>query len=236
MINLTKEFVGACLKAADDEHSKITHREIELFGLSSSRLKHLLNNLCSKDGTSYLELGVYRGSTILSAAYGNKGTFTGVDNFKYDPREPKRFAAEGKYWTNVESQLEANLVRYRSNPNSNVDVDNVKVIRESFQKVQFDDKDRFNVCFFDVEPVDALVYDKFFEHILVKNLTLNSVVVFTNYSNNRHSKELNEALIRHADKVEVSWSFDRLSSGLSDSTKYYSGYFSSRSKEKTYKE
>lgn len=218
----TEEYVGACLKIADDEHSKASQRELEIHGLSSNRLRCFLNNLCSKENTKYLELGVYRGGTLLSAMYGNETcTAVGVDNFKYDPREPKKHAPEGSIWSNVKSQLEDNIRRY-TDPDSGVNTDNIKIITSDFQKVKFEDSEKFNVCFFDIDPVNTAVYDDFFEKI-VPNLSYSSVIVFSNYSNARHSIELNEALERHNDKIEVEWKMDRISSGLSDATKYYSG-------------
>ena len=62
MPRLTEEFVSACLKLADGEKSKLSDGERELHGQSSIKLKSLLNNLCAKDGTRYLELGVYKAS------------------------------------------------------------------------------------------------------------------------------------------------------------------------------
>lgn len=219
---ITEEFVGASLKLADDEHSKATERELEIHGLSSNRLRCFLNNLCSKENTNYLEIGVYRGGTLLSALKGNSSCkATGIDNFKYDPREPKKHAPEGTIWTNVKSQLEDNVNKYR-HPDSGINVDNITLITDSFQDVKFNKEDRFNVCFFDVTPVNTAIYDDFFEKI-VPHLAFSSVVVFSNYSNARNSVELNEALERHADKFDIEWRMDRISSGLSDATKYYSG-------------
>jgi hypothetical protein len=50
-----------------------------------------------------------------------------------------------------------------------------------------------------------------------------SVVVFTNYSNEVHANELQDMFNRHVDKISMQWSEYRISGGLSDSTKYYSG-------------
>lgn len=222
MAKISKDFVGACLELSDDEHSKISQREKELFGLSSSRLRCLLNNLCSKEDVKYLEIGVYRGATLLSALYGNPTCkAVGIDNFKHDPREPKKFAAEGDLWHNVKSQLEDNIRRYR-NENSGVEIDNIELKTASFQDIEWENNTRFDVCFFDVTPVNASVYDDFFEKVLPV-LSFNSVVVFSNQSNYNHSIELKEALERHKDKLEIEWQFDRVSGGMSDSTRYYSG-------------
>jgi hypothetical protein len=222
MVKLTQEFVDAALELADNGQSKINERERELFGLSSPRLKALLNNLCSLKGTNYLELGVYRGATLISAVYGNPGCkAVGIDNYKYDEREPKRWAAEGDIWHNMKSQLEANLERY-SDPNLPVDLNNISIIQNSFEDVDWSTQPKFNVVFFDITPTSEQHYDAFFEKVL-PSLSSESVVVFSNYSNQKHAKELDAALIKHADKVEIQWRKQRVSGGLSDATQYYSG-------------
>ena len=62
--------------------------------MSSPKVRHLLNNLCTLPETSYLEIGSWKGSTWVSALYNNKDTlsqaisidnwshFGGEDNFK----------------------------------------------------------------------------------------------------------------------------------------------------------
>lgn len=219
---ITEEFVGACLKLADDEHSKASQRELEIHGLSSNRLRCFINNLCSNENAKYLEIGVYRGGTLLSALYGNEHCkAVGIDNFKYDPREPKKHAPEGDIWSNVKSQLEDNIARY-GDPDSGVNINNIRMITSDFQQVTFEESEKFNICFFDVDPVNTAVYDDFFEKI-TPNLAFSSVLIFSNYSNSRHSVELRDALVRHSNKLEIEWEMDRISSGLSDATKYYSG-------------
>ena len=65
MATLNKSWVDASLEQADNERSKISEREKELFGLSSIRLKSLVNNLCASGKINYLELGVYKGATLI---------------------------------------------------------------------------------------------------------------------------------------------------------------------------
>lgn len=43
--------------------------------------RHLLNNLGSRDGLRYLEVGVLHGASLISAAHGNRIHATGIDNF-----------------------------------------------------------------------------------------------------------------------------------------------------------
>lgn len=222
MTKITEAFVDAALELSDGGIAKISDREREIFGLSSVRLRSLLNNLCHKDDTNYLELGVYKGATLISAMYGNPKTkAVGVDNYKYDEREPKKFAAEGTIWENIKSQLHDNLRRYED-PDMAVNVNNLTMIEADFQTVDLSKHAKFDVCFFDINPASVAEYDAFFEHI-VPSLKTESVIVFSNYSNDKNAKELDAAFVRHADKLEITWKRHRISGGLSDATQYYSG-------------
>lgn len=222
MAKLTKEFVEATLELADKGQSKISERERELFGISSPRLKALLNNLCSKEDTKYLELGVYKGSTIISAVYGNKTCkAVGVENYKYDEREPKRHAPEGQIWENMKSQLKANLDRY-SDPGVPVDVSNITIVEGNFQEVDLSKHGKFDICFFDIVPATTDTYVSFFEKI-VPVLSSEAVILFSNYSNVHNAKELDFLLADNSDKFDIQWKTQRISGGLSDYTQYHSG-------------
>lgn len=59
---------------ADLGISKLNPSILSLEGYSSSKGRHLLNNLCSLPGTSYLEIGCWKGSTLISALYGNQNS------------------------------------------------------------------------------------------------------------------------------------------------------------------
>jgi hypothetical protein len=220
MGKLNHEWVKASLEMADNERSKITEREREMHGLSSVRLKCLINNLCAAESVNYLEIGVYKGATLIAAMRGNNINATGVDNFKYDDREPNKWAPEGYIWDNMKSQLEANLNTYRLQPDV-VNGDKIQIIEGDFQKADLP-KGKFNVCFFDISPVDGASYDEFFEHILPA-LAQSSVVIFSQQSNNVHANQLNDAMKRHEAKVNSQFDEIRVSGGNADASKYYSG-------------
>lgn len=63
------------------EVSKLTQEIINIHGITSNKVKCFLNNLCNIDGATYLEIGVFRGSTFCSAIYGNDITAIGIDNW-----------------------------------------------------------------------------------------------------------------------------------------------------------
>ena len=232
MSKITLAWVRAALELADNERSKITEREKDLYGLTSLRLKAFLNNLCAKERVNYLEIGTYKGATLLSALYGNEKTkAVGIENFKYDDREPKRWAPNDGIWENMKSQLYSNIERYKD-PDSGVNTDNITIIEGDFETVDLSTFSKFDVCFFDVSPVDAAKYDAFVTNIIPAMLH-ESVVVFTNYSNETHANELQEMFIRHEDKITMQWSEHRISGGLSDATKYYSGILVAGIKKKS---
>jgi predicted O-methyltransferase YrrM len=235
MAKVTVNWVKAALQQADNERSKIGERERELFGLSSIRLKCLVNNLCAaSDNLNYLEIGTYKGSTLISALVGNPKTkAVGVDSFRYDDREPKKWAPNDGIWENVKSQLYSNINRYKD-PDSGVNTDNITILEQDFKTIDWAKQPKFDVCFFDVSPVNAEIYDAFFEQV-TQALAPESIVIFSSYSNELHAKELQSALIRHEDKVTVQTKEQRISSGLSDSTAYYSGILIASLKKKVIK-
>lgn len=64
-------FIPTVMFAA--EYSKL-YSEPYLFHdrMSSPKVRHLLNNLCSLPSTSYLEIGTWKGSTWISALFQNQ--------------------------------------------------------------------------------------------------------------------------------------------------------------------
>ena len=221
MSKVTHNWVLAALEEADSERSKLSERERDIFGLSSRRLKHLINNINAAGRHNYLEIGTYKGATLIAAMRGNDITAYGVDNFKYDDREANKWAPEGYIWDNMKSQLEANLNTYRLAPDV-INGDTVTMIESDFQEIDWSGKPKFDVCFFDVSPVNREIYEAFFEKILPA-LSPESVVIFSQQSNAMHATQLNEAMLKHQDKFSTLWEEKRLSGGMSDASHYFSG-------------
>lgn len=221
MAKITKELLEASLEMADNEHAKLSERERELFGLSSTRLRCLLNNLCSPRNTRYLEIGVYKGATLLSALANNPTCYAvGVENFSYDEREPTKRAKPGDIWHNMKSQLYANIERYKD-PDSSVNTDNIKIVEQSFEKVAWNAHKDIDLCFFDVSPVNAETYRTFFQKVL-PSLSKEATLIFSHYSNETHAKEIEE-ILSNSPGFNIAYKTHRISGGLSDSTQYYSG-------------
>ena len=121
----------------------------------------------------------------------------------------------------MKTQLYANIERYQD-PNMPINPESIKIIESDFAKVDWAEQGKFNVCFFDVSPVTAQTYVDFFEKVLPV-MENDSIIVFSNYSNDHSSKELNLAKEKYLQNYNVEFEVSRLSSGLSDSTRYYSG-------------
>lgn len=79
-------------KQAEKHQSKLTPEYIStLNGLSSPKIWHLLNILCSESDT-YLEIGTYMGSSLMAALYQNSHVnAVAVDNFCLKPKTRGHF-------------------------------------------------------------------------------------------------------------------------------------------------
>jgi hypothetical protein len=73
--------VEDALSAAIRGRSKLPPSMLSLPGYSSPRIRHFLNVLASGPEVRFLEIGTWKGSTLLAAAYDNPGIFVGIDNF-----------------------------------------------------------------------------------------------------------------------------------------------------------
>jgi hypothetical protein len=84
--------VKLAVENATNHVSKITKEcgALDIEGMSSSKVRHVLNNLCSLSDARYLEIGTWKGSTLLSALYNNHHvSATCIENFSdfNGPRE-----------------------------------------------------------------------------------------------------------------------------------------------------
>lgn len=75
--HIKQSIYNACL-----HHSKLDPEILQIEGMSSSKVRHLLNNICSLPGARYLEIGTWAGSTFISALYGNDLSYAiAIDNW-----------------------------------------------------------------------------------------------------------------------------------------------------------
>jgi hypothetical protein len=87
----------SALEARERLESKLPQSALRVPGYSSAKVRHFLNHLASFEAANYLEIGTWKGSTLIAASYDNPGEFTGVDNFSQfrfrQWRSPRRHLA-----------------------------------------------------------------------------------------------------------------------------------------------
>lgn len=64
------------IELAETGVSKLNPEILKLEGMSSPKVRHFLNSICSAHNTSYLEIGCWKGSTWVSAMFGNLNTIS----------------------------------------------------------------------------------------------------------------------------------------------------------------
>ena len=103
-----KAIVEDGLKACQENRSKIPNDVASLNGMSSPKIRHLLNNLCSHGPCNYLEIGTWAGSTFVPALYKNDAHGIAIDNWsQFTPDECNGY--------NAREAFNNNLLKYGSN-------------------------------------------------------------------------------------------------------------------------
>ncbi len=147
------EFINLGVKNAENNTSKIRTENLTKYlkGFNSVRVRHLLNNLNSKEGSCYLEFGSYRGASLVCALHKNIGIGYTVDNFKYNPFQNPDYKEES--WIEIENGLRDNIKRF-------VEGDKVRIIKGEL--AHFDLKvieHPISVFYYDAYPTKGNVYD-----------------------------------------------------------------------------
>lgn len=133
------ERVLSSIDRAAKHQSMFDESSFDLSGLSSNKVRHLLNNLCSYSDTIYLELGTYTGSTFYAATQSNDILAFAVDNFEQHDIQPFRDDID----FNASQNPRSDFLRRFTNPRWNFIEKDIKDIT---------DKDLFNqpnVIFYD---------------------------------------------------------------------------------------
>jgi len=74
-----KTLIEKSFENAENHISKLPDEILTMEGMSGIKTRHFYNNLC--EDSRYLEIGLWKGSTLCSAMYGNKSTIIGIDNW-----------------------------------------------------------------------------------------------------------------------------------------------------------
>ena len=101
-----EEYTQRCMDAIDNASSfksNFVSEGYEIQGITSNRVRHFLNNLCSYDDAVYLELGTLMGSTFFAATMGNNIDNIGVDNYSEPECKPM---TKNLHWNEVGNAFE----------------------------------------------------------------------------------------------------------------------------------
>ena len=212
MVKISEEYVDGVLELSDNENSKLTIVEKELTGDNYPKLKSFLNNICAKPGTKYLELGVYRGASLMCALYGNLSTSAvGVENFSYDVKEVKKIPPKGYIWTNVQSAMRDRIKTYSNSYGNKVINDaGLKIIEEDFNKVEWHKQPKFDVINFDLLPITYENLDALFDVVIRKATGPECLVIINGYSDIQKSQWVDNNLQRYANEFEVTFKRQRV--------------------------
>ena len=77
-------WIEAAIANANALHSALPQTILDLDGMSSPRVRHFLNHLLARPERRYLEVGSWKGSTLISALWGNEHHLehcAAIDNF-----------------------------------------------------------------------------------------------------------------------------------------------------------
>ena len=114
-------------------------------GLSSNRVRHLLNNLCQIDDAVYMEVGVYTGSTFYAALQNNSIKAYAIDHFQAQNITPERDDVE---WQTNENPF----ISFVENSKTYIGNNSIKLLEKEASFVSVDDihpEYKPNIIFYD---------------------------------------------------------------------------------------
>jgi hypothetical protein len=93
------DHINKSIEFAKNGVSKLPLEILDLPGMSSYKVRHFLNNLCGRfPGHVYLEVGCYKGSTLISAGYANNVKLIGIDNWSEFDAPKDEFMSNVNKW------------------------------------------------------------------------------------------------------------------------------------------
>lgn len=203
------EFVDRVLNAIDmasKHESSFDEDRYHIAGLSSHKVRHFLNNLCSYSNTIYLELGCYTGSTFYAALENNPIRAFAVDNFGHENIKPFR---EDVFLPQVKNPAAEFLSNF-TNPRWGFASKNITELTEK------DICDQPNVIFYDadheyyeqtqnLEAIKDLIADKFI--LVLDDANFEGVVESANefINSNNYSVLFSRKILTTVLEDETSW-------------------------------
>lgn len=141
-MNFSEHFTKS-IENAEKLISKLPARIAERPGMSSRKIRHFLNNICSFDGAKYLNCGICSGSSFWSAVYHNNILATGIDWFRNDTNK----STEKEFWKNLSSVI----TQEKETLNRTIEI-----INQDCFTVEL--KQKYNVFFYDAKHDEESQY------------------------------------------------------------------------------
>jgi len=147
-MNKTIEIIEKSIQLAELGESQLTKEILELPGMSSPKVRHFLNNLLHlHENTNYLEVGIWKGSTFISANYNNETNKSiAVDNFSEFLSGEEAADMLDISWNNIKTYLGHNKSL---------------LINNDFKNIDYSEFDKFNVYFYDGAHTESDQYNAF---------------------------------------------------------------------------
>ena len=142
-INLVEHTINS-LNLADQLKSKLPIEVSECPGLSSRKIRHFLNNVCSFEGAKYLNVGLASGSSFWSVIFENNVEAVGCDWFSVTTDK----STEIEFWKCL-----SNAIRYEKTVSDR----NIQIYTKDSRLIDF--KTKFNVFFYDIVHTDEEQYN-----------------------------------------------------------------------------
>lgn len=177
------EHIENSIHWAENEVSKLNLDILNIHGISSNKVKILLNNICNIDNITYLELGVFRGSTFCSAIYGNNINAIGIDDWSSPFLSPQSSKQKTEFLykqktSNPKEEFIDNAKKYG-------DVKNIKVFRANYLDFDYTSIPQVDIIFYDGE---TKFYDRYnIVKKLIPAMNNECIVIFDDWNWERES-------------------------------------------------
>lgn len=138
--------VISAIDAAVDDNSNFNPQGYNVVGLSSTKVRHFLNNLCKDPDTVYADVGCYMGSTLFAATMGNPIKAYAIDDWSDGVVQPKKNVPTDVFKVD---NPQGNLIEYAKqwfNPDASI-----AITDKPIHEVAFNPEYRPNVIFYDAD-------------------------------------------------------------------------------------
>ena len=113
--------------------SKFISQGYEIQGITSNRVRHFLNNLCSYDDVVYLELGTLMGSTLFAATMNNDIYNFAVDDYSDAECKPMTNNIHWNEVGNTHEMFQKYFEKYKTDKSTFLNSDILDLKEEDFK-------------------------------------------------------------------------------------------------------